>query len=197
MLLASCNQVNPSTDTSKASEDVSSKENIEESSKAEESKSDISTVEESKADEESSEAELDYVTEMTEEMANGFLKFQGDDRTITERLASFKDNYFSTIYNYKKDYAGIGNLNGYTLCYISPGFAGNLVSFGFGYFTAGDYEFSDSCTGRPDTDVNLYLYKDHTFITFEKAYEQGLFDPADAYELMCATGRSACVKKLK
>ncbi len=167
MLLASCNSVDSNMDTSKTPNDTSSKEMIEES-----------RAEESKIDEELSEAELYYVTEMTEEMANAFLKFIGEKSTISDLLSSLKIDY-----NYKNDYVAFGNLAGYTFCYVSPYFGFRDANAEETQYTVGDYEFSCYASNY-NSNVSLYLYKDMTFMTFENAYEQGLIDPADAYKLM-------------
>jgi len=192
VLLASCNQLTMNgADANKASEDVSSKEITEENSKAEESKTDISMTEESKAEEgkmdEEPPEEPDYVVEMSEEMLNEYLAFSGRNCTLEELIEAVTKEGLSEdwVTEYNDAYDAYGNLNGYTFCHINPGIAHWGCQFAGGDYITKDYkyQFMDTVTGGK-SQVNLYLYKDHTFITFEDACEQGLIDPAEAYELM-------------
>ncbi len=170
-------------------------ESFEESS--EEPSKDESSEEPSKDESSEEPSEPDYQVEMTEEMANAFLKFIGRDETISEIMADLKKYEDTKDYNYKNDYIAFGNLGGYTFCYVSPGFGCSPVNFGFGQYLTPDYKyyFWSGCTGL-GSQVSLYLYKDNTFITFEDGCEQGLVDVDKAYELYCAAGYSDSVKKL-
>ncbi len=135
-------------------------------------------------------SEIDYQVMITEEMANAFLKFMGENKTIQEAMNAY--DYEGR--KYKEFYLPFGNLNGYTLFYADG-------PFNFGYdaslsrYVAGDYLFESGYIMRPSK-IGLYLYKDMTFMTFEDAYEQGLFDPDDAYELFCTSGYRRIVRKL-
>ncbi len=134
--------------------------------------------EEPSKDESSEESsEPDYQAEMTEEMANAFLKLIGDNRTAQEYMTGIKwgEN------EYMRAYAIYGNLNGYILCSMSNWVASTMTCT----YTAGDYTFTSGNMWSP-SELGLYLYKDLTFITFEEAYESGLFDAKDAYELINA-----------
>lgn len=144
-------------------------------------------------EDESSDGEcfgIEYQEEITEEMANAFLKFVGIDRTIHEHIAVY---WAEGEFDYRNSYTAIGNLNGYTLCEIDGHLEG-LVAPALTHYTAGDYVFLASCISSP-SNIGLYLYKDLKFITFADAYEQGLFDPKDAYELMKDRFKNS-VKKL-
>ncbi len=142
-------------------------------------------------------SELDYQFEMTEEMANEFLKFSGSDETISEIMAYLKEYEDTKNYNYKDDYIAFGNLGGYTFCCIPSDFCHSYVNFEIGKYVTPDckYLFESSGTNSKSR-VNLYLYKDHTFITFEDACEQGLVDTDKAYELTKWDGKSGFAKKL-
>ncbi len=118
-------------------------------------------------------SEPDYQIKMTEEMANAFLKFNGSG----EPVSGIAD------YDYNADYVPFGNLNGYTFCYISPYFASVDANDEFSEYKAGDCIFYCTASGYK-SEVSLYLYKDMTFMTFEEAFEKGLFDADDAYNLM-------------
>lgn len=144
-------------------------------------------------EDESSEDEnsnVEYQEEITEEMATAFLKFAGYDCTLEEyaKLMMIEDTF-----DYKNSYRAFGNLNGYTFCRITglSGFLQTMLS----EYTAGDYVFMSGNRHNPSV-IAMYLYKDLEFITFEDAYEQGLFDPADAYELLKNdTDFKDCVKR--
>ncbi len=131
-------------------------------------------------------SEIDYQVEMTEEMANAFLKFMGSDQTIQESTPEGLD--------YRTCYLPFGNLNGYTFFYAYGIFDCGYDS-AISRYVAGDYLFESGHIMRPSK-IGHYLYKDNVFMTFEDAYEQGLFNPDDAYELICAAGYRRVVRKL-
>ncbi len=131
-------------------------------------------------------SEIDYQVEMTEEMANAFLKFMGSDQTIQESTPEGLD--------YRTCYLPFGNLNGYTFFYAYGIFDCGYDS-AISCYVAGDYLFESGHIMRPSK-IGHYLYKDNVFMTFEDAYEQGLFNPDDAYELICAAGYRRVVRKL-
>ncbi len=137
-----------------------------------------------KAKESSGEnSEPDYVTEMTDEMADLFLtsvyKYQIPELRISLGNNDFKE-YLLEQYLVKYTYYAYGNLNGYTL-FTAYGMETNDMAIA--KYRAGDYIFEAPCHGTASF-VFLYLYRDNEIITFEDAYERGLFDPKDAYELM-------------
>lgn len=136
------------------------------------------TVEESS--EEASNPEPDYVKVMDDEMADLFLSSMGDFPMPDETSTVLYNWYFTQRDTIQQTYHAYGNLNGYTLFTVSDAGVHNMA---IAVYRAGDYVFKANCHGYPSF-VFLYLYRDNEFITFEDAYEQGLFDPKDAYELI-------------
>lgn len=145
----------------------------------------IETSEESsepveESSEEVSDPEPDYVKVMDDEMADLFLSSMGDFPMPDETSTVLYNWYFTQRDTIQQTYHAYGNLNGYTLFTVSDAGVHNMA---IAVYRAGDYVFKANCHGYPSL-VFLYLYRDNEFITFEDAYEQGLFDPKDAYELI-------------
>ena len=145
----------------------------------------IETSEESsepveESSEEVSDPEPDYVKKMDDEMADLFLLTMGDFPMPDETSTVQYNWYFTQRDTIQQTYHAYGNLNGYTLFMVNDA---GLHDLAIAVYRAGDYVFKANCHGYPSL-VFLYLYRDNEFITFEDAYEQGLFDPKDAYELI-------------
>jgi len=175
MLLASCNQANPSTDISNNSAEPSVSE-LAESSKTEEAS-------------ETSSAEPDYQTEMTEEMARAYLKYRKTSASLEEVMV----NHEGGSYDYKDDYIAFGNLNGYTLCAVLHGFTYGFVPTVAWDRVVGDYVFLSRTTGDI---LDFCLYKDNEFVSLNDAYEKNLFDAKEAYELVRKNDKyKDCAKK--
>lgn len=130
--------------------------------------------------EEVSDPEPDYVKKMDDEMAALFLLTMGDFPMPDETSTVLYNWYFTQRDTIQQTYHAYGNLNGYTLFMVNDA---GLHDLAIAVYRAGDYVFKANCHGYPSL-VFLYLYRDNEFITFEDAYEQGLFDPKDAYELI-------------
>lgn len=130
--------------------------------------------------EEVSDPEPDYVKKMDDEMADLFLLTMGDFPMPDETSTVLYNWYFTQRDTIQQTYHAYGNLNGYTLFMVNDA---GLHDLAIAVYRAGDYVFKANCHGYPSL-VFLYLYRDNEFITFEDAYEQGLFDPKDAYELI-------------